>query len=113
MLKKVRGQKSQHANAIKQLEKAQKEVKNLIGRLEEKRTTDRTVFDGEFAKLKGNMIWPVEGRCCASLGKSRTQVRHGDVQQRNRYRRPLRLSIRAVASGTVEFVDWIDAYGSA
>jgi len=113
MLKKVRGEKSQHTSAIAQLEKAQKEVKDLLGRLEEKRLDNRTVVgDGEFVKLKGQMIWPVEGKVLRKFGKI-THPKYATVTFNNGIDigAPAGSPIRAVAAGTVEFVDWIDAYG--
>ena len=113
MLKKVRVQKSQHNRAIKQLKKAQQEVQSLIGRLEEKRLDEHALgSDGEFVKLKGHMMWPVDGKVVRRYGKI-THPKYGTVTFNNGIdiAAPAGSPIRAVASGTVEFVDWIDAYG--
>jgi len=112
MLKKIRGQKSQHAKAIKALKKSQEEVKNLIDLLEKKRAQDQFLGDGKFAELKGKMIWPVEGRIVRKYGKQ-THPKYGTVTFNNGVdiRASAGTPIRCVSAGVVEFVDWIDAYG--
>jgi septal ring factor EnvC (AmiA/AmiB activator) len=115
MLKSIRSQQGEHAKAIKSLEAAQAQVKDLIGALERKRLDSNTrgyIGDGTFASLKGKMRWPVEGKVVRAFGKIR-HPRYGTVTFNNG------IDIKAaggapivvVASGSVEFVDWIDAYG--
>jgi len=115
MLKTIRTQKSQHARAIKDLEKAQEQVKDLLGMLE-KRRLDREdqgyVGDIDFAGLKGTMKWPVKGKVIRGFGKIR-HPKYGTVTFNNGIdiRAAGGTPIIAVAAGSVEFVDWIDAYG--
>lgn len=114
-LKNIRTKKSQHAKAIKELEKAQGEVKDLIGSLERRRLEQERlgiVDTGDFAKLKGRMTWPVKGKVLRGYGKI-THPKYGTVTFNNGIdiKASSGAPIIAVASGVVEFVDWIDAYG--
>lgn len=114
MLNSIRNQKSQHAKAIKDLEKAQERVKDLIGALEKARLEDHKGYigDGTFVSLKGHMMWPVKGKVIRGFGKIR-HPKYGTVTFNNGVdiKAPAGEPIVAVAAGGVEFVDWIDAYG--
>ncbi|MCH7549685.1 MAG: peptidoglycan DD-metalloendopeptidase family protein [Candidatus Krumholzibacteriota bacterium] len=115
VLKSIRTQKSQHARAIKDLEKAQEQVKDLLGALEKRRLAREDqgyVGDGDFASLKGTMKWPVKGKVIRGFGKIR-HPKYGTVTFNNGIdiRAAGGTPIVAVAAGSVEFVDWIDAYG--
>ncbi len=111
MLTQIRRQKSQKSKAIKDLQRAQKEVTDLIGRLEAKRDTE-VQGSGEFAKLRGQLPLPMDGKIIRGYGQ-RKHPRYGTVTFNNgvdilgKQGDP----IMAVADGTVEFVDWIDAFG--
>ena len=115
MLASIRSQKTEHANAIEELERAQKQVKNLIGDLEKRRlASDGSTYvpDGEFGELKGQMIRPVEGKIVRGFGTHK-HPKYGTVTFNNGVDigSTAGAPIRAVASGQVEFVDWIDGYG--
>lgn len=115
MLAKIRTEKSQTAQAIKELESAQQELKDLIGRLEKQRLgQDRGgyVGEGDFDKLKGRMIRPVDGRIVRGFGQQR-HPKYGTVTFNNGVDigSPAGAPVRSVAPGMVEFVDWIDGYG--
>jgi len=115
MLAQIRGEKSKREKAIKDLEKSQEELKNLIGNLEERRgelERQGLVTAGEFIKLKGQLIRPVEGRILRGFGKIK-HPKFGTVTFNNGVDigAPSGTPVRAVAPGLIEFVDWIDAYG--
>lgn len=115
MLASIRSQKSEHEEAIGELEKAQAQVKNLIGDLEKRRlASDGSTYvpDVEFGKLKGQMIRPVEGKIVRGFGTHK-HPKYGTVTFNNGVDigSTSGAPIRAVASGLVEFVDWIDGYG--
>ena len=115
MLASIRSQKSEHEEAIGELEKAQAQVKNLIGDLEKRRlASDGSTYvpDVEFGKLKGQMIRPVEGKIVRGFGTQK-HPKYGTVTFNNGVDigSTSGAPIRAVASGLVEFVDWIDGYG--
>ena len=68
---------------------------------------------GDFAKLKGRLIRPVEGKITKTFGKNRHPT-FGTITYNNgvNIKAPAGAPIRAVATGKVEFVDWISGYGN-
>jgi septal ring factor EnvC (AmiA/AmiB activator) len=114
-LAQIRNEKTQHTEAIKELEKAQEEVKDLIGNLETRRLDlerEGIVTEGDFVKLKGKMIRPVDGKIVRRFGRQK-HPKYGTVTFNNGVDIGAApgTPIRAVAGGRVEFVDWIDGYG--
>lgn len=115
MLAQIRNEKGEHTEAIKELEAAQARVKDLIGALEKRRLEpDHREFvpDGDFAELKGRMIKPVDGKIVRGFGKIK-HPKYGTVTFNNGVDIGASAGdpIRAVATGLVEFVDWIEGYG--
>lgn len=115
MLADIRNQASKHSKAIARLQKAQEDVKDLIGDLEKRRAErerEGIIDTGEFARLKGKLPWPVAGKLRRGFGQSR-HPKYGTVTFNNGVdiQAAAGSPIQAVASGIVEFVDWIDAYG--
>lgn len=115
VLAEIRGEKSKHSKAIARLQKAQGEVKDLIGELEKRRseTERKGLLDaGEFARHKGNLPWPVAGKLLRGFGKNR-HPKYGTVTFNNGVdiKAAPGSAIQAVATGVVEFSDWIDSYG--
>jgi septal ring factor EnvC (AmiA/AmiB activator) len=113
VLVSIRSEKSKHAQAIADLEKAQAELQDLLDALQRRGTADKDLPpSGEFAAMKGRLIWPVSGKVIRGFGKH-THPKYGTVTMNN----GLDISasagapIVAVAAGFVEFVDWIDAFG--
>jgi murein hydrolase activator len=113
MLTQIRSQKSKHTRAIEDLQKAQAELQNLLDDLQRRGTAEKDLPPtGEFASMKGRLIWPVAGKVIRGFGKH-THPKYGTVTMNN----GLDISAKggapivAVAAGFVEFVDWIDAFG--
>ncbi len=111
----IRAKKSRHKRAIAELEKSQAQVRDLIGTLEKKRLEAKrrgAMTEAQFAALKGRMPWPVDGRVVKRFGRFK-HPRYGTVTFNNGIDIAANAGspIQAVAAGTVEFVDWIDAYG--
>ena len=113
MLTQIRSEKSKHTQAISDLEQAQAELQDLLDNLQRRGTAGRDLPpSGEFASMKGRLIWPVAGKVIRGFGKH-THPKYGTVTMNN----GLDISasagapIVAVAAGVVEFVDWIDAFG--
>jgi septal ring factor EnvC (AmiA/AmiB activator) len=114
MLKQVKNEQSQNEKAINDLERAQTELKSLISVLEKKRLDQSAHLPdmGDFSKLKGRLMRPLKGKVVRSFGKNRhpqfgtVTVNSGiDIQAQPG------APIRAVATGVVEFMDWIAGYG--
>jgi septal ring factor EnvC (AmiA/AmiB activator) len=114
MLQNIRSQKAKHTRAIKDLEKAREELQVLIDQLEERRKKemDRLGDLGDFNRLKGRLIRPVEGQLIRSFGSYR-HPKFGTVTFNSGIdiKAPSGTPIRAVARGEVEFLDWIAGYG--
>jgi septal ring factor EnvC (AmiA/AmiB activator) len=113
MLTQIRSEKSKHARAIENLEQAQAELQDLLDRLQRRGTADKDLPpSGEFASMKGRLIWPVSGKVIRGFGKH-THPKYGTVTMNNGLDISAKAGapIVAVAAGFVEFVDWIDAFG--
>jgi murein DD-endopeptidase MepM/ murein hydrolase activator NlpD len=113
MLTRIRSEKTRHAKAIADLEQAQAQLQDLLDELQRRGTADKDLPpSGEFAAMKGRLIWPVSGKVIRGFGKH-THPRYGTVTMNNGLdiAAPAGAPIVAVAVGVVEFVDWIDAFG--
>lgn len=115
MLSRIRSDKTKHDEAIAELKRSQEKLQNLIEELEQRRQseTDTFVPDGDFAKLKGKLMRPVEGTITKKFGPDR-HPKFGTVTFNNgvKIKAPAGTPIRAVAAAKVEFVDWISGYGN-
>ncbi len=72
MLDDVRNQKKTWENTVAELERAQRELNNIIKLLEEKRKKIRQVEVRKglsFDKRKGKLGWPIDGKITAKFGK--------------------------------------------
>ena len=113
MLVAIRSEKDKHLDAIADLEKAQAEVQNLLDDLQRRGTPEKDLpGSGEFAALKGRLMWPVSGKIVSGYGKH-THPKYGTVTMNNGVdiSASSGAPIVAVAAGTCEFVDWIDSFG--
>jgi murein DD-endopeptidase MepM/ murein hydrolase activator NlpD len=116
MLTQIRNEKSQHVQAIDELKQSEEQLKDLIGQLEQRRLADSDTSGlppGDFAKLKGKLIKPVNGKITKKFGQDK-HPKFGTVTFNNgvNIKAPSGAPIRAVATGKVEFVDWISGYGN-
>jgi septal ring factor EnvC (AmiA/AmiB activator) len=73
MLGEIKSEKSRSEKAIKELEEAQSELKNLISVLEKKRLDEMSHLPdmGDFSALKGRLVRPVNGKIVRAFGKNR------------------------------------------
>ncbi|HEX6791842.1 MAG TPA: peptidoglycan DD-metalloendopeptidase family protein [Candidatus Krumholzibacteria bacterium] len=113
MLTQIRSEKTKHTRAITELEKAQAELQDLLDALQRRGTAEKNLPpSGEFAAMKGRLIWPVSGKVIRGFGKH-THPKYGTVTMNNGLDISARAGapIVAVAAGFVEFVDWLDAFG--
>jgi septal ring factor EnvC (AmiA/AmiB activator) len=115
---KIKNDRESLEAAAKELERSAKRVQSLIQELEARRL--RELKGGEetpldrtnFAANRGRLPWPVEGRIVTGFGSNRhpkfgtTVFSNGiDIEA------PAGAPIRAVATGRVDFVDWLPGYG--
>jgi septal ring factor EnvC (AmiA/AmiB activator) len=116
MLNKIRKDEGKHKQALADLEKAQGQLRDLIGELERKGLHEKEptgLPPGGFAALKGRLRRPVDGQVIGTFGQSK-HPRFGTVTFNNGIdiQAQAGTPIRSVAAGRVEFVDWIEAYGN-
>jgi septal ring factor EnvC (AmiA/AmiB activator) len=115
MLKRIRGEKAKHVQAIDELKQSEEQLKNVIANLERKRLSGDTgvLPSGEFARLKGKLARPVKGEVTRKFGQDR-HPKFGTVTFNNgiNIKAPAGTPIRSVAEAKVEFVDWITGYGN-
>jgi len=116
MLDKIRKDAAKHKQAIADLQKSQEQLKDLIGELERKRVGEKEptgLPPGGFAGLKGKLKRPVDGQVIGTFGQSK-HPRFGTVTFNNGIdiQAQSGAPIRSVATGRVEFVDWIEGYGN-
>jgi len=115
MLKNIRSEKSSHTQAIDELEESKKKLQDLLAELERRRLSDNSAGmpPGEFAKMKGRLVWPVRGEITKKYGQNK-HPEFGTVTFNNgiNIKAPQGTPIRCVAPGAVEFVDWIAGYGN-
>jgi septal ring factor EnvC (AmiA/AmiB activator) len=115
MLNRVKGEKSKHEQAIRELQQAEERLKSLLEAMEKSRLKEKDLGIAgavDFAALKGKLMRPVDGTVVKPFGSSRhptfgTVTFNSGVDIRAAAGAP----IRAVAPGKVEFVDWIAGYG--
>jgi septal ring factor EnvC (AmiA/AmiB activator) len=113
MLVAIRSERDKQLDAIAELQKAQAEVQNLLDDLQRRGTPEKDLpASGEFAALKGRLMWPVSGKIVSGYGKH-THPKYGTVTMNNGVdiSASSGAPIVAVAAGTCEFVDWIDSFG--
>jgi murein hydrolase activator len=116
MLKQIQKDEAKHKTAIADLEKAQEQLRDVIGEIERKGLKEKEPTGlpaGGFAALKGKLRRPVDGRVIGTFGQSK-HPKFGTVTFNNGIDIEAQpgTPIRSVAAGRVEFVDWIEAYGN-
>jgi len=116
LLEGVRNQKNAYEAMIRDLEAAQKELKQIVSMLEVKRKKARSPKDQgflvSFEKRKGGLPWPVNGAVLLEFGKvvhsiyktviMNTGIDIGAQKGGN---------VRCVASGKVAYVGWMRGFG--
>ena len=89
--------------------KAEKEIENLITRLEESAAgqPEMPPPDITFAELKGRMIWPAEGRIVTKFGRYRhPQLKTVTESIGIEISAPIGTPVVAVASGKITAITW-------
>jgi septal ring factor EnvC (AmiA/AmiB activator) len=117
LLDNVRSQKIVYASMIRDLEAAQKELKNIVAMLESKRKKVRTAkeqgMQSGFEKRKGSLPWPVEGAITAEFGKVVHSVYKTVIMNTG-----IDISagkgekVRCIASGQVAYVGSMRGFGT-
>jgi septal ring factor EnvC (AmiA/AmiB activator) len=117
LLDSVRGEKSIHLAAIKELETASAQLQTLLNRLEreirEKAKAEVFIPAGKgFGTFRGKLAFPVEGRILSTFGKNENpKFNTFTVQKGIEIEAAIGAEIRAVYDGRVLYSDWFKGYG--
>ena len=117
LLKKIRNEKKTYQAAVKELEKASRELQSLIDRLQREIAGQKKHFIPEDAKrfeaLKGKLLFPLSGKIISFYGN------HTDPQLNTViFQKGIEISakqgqeVRAIYEGTVLYADWFKGYGN-
>jgi len=117
LLKKIRSDSKTNEQAAQELERASKRIQTLIGELERRRLAggapgQAPLLFGDFAKNRGRLPWPVNGRVARGFGSQvnprfGTKTFNSGVDIAATFGTP----IAVVAKGRVEYVNWLEGYG--
>ncbi|HCC68400.1 MAG TPA: hypothetical protein DEP99_00715 [Nitrospiraceae bacterium] len=111
LIASIKRERTQRENVIKELEKSSRRLREMIRELEKKELPPPTTGMG-FARLKGRLIWPVEGKVIVPFGRHRNPefnipvFKNGIKIQANAGK-----PVRAVHSGRVVYADWFKGFG--
>ncbi len=97
------------AEELKRFKQDEKKLKNLIHRLQQQKTAKgfRAAANKAFAKLKGQLPWPVKGRLLKKFREKRADSRWDGVLIGAKEGQ----EVHAVSRGQVVFADWLRGYG--
>lgn len=110
----LREERVSYEATLREMETAANDMESLIQRLEERRRSRETPSTGPtgFGDAAGTLPWPVEGRVLKPFGRSvHPEFKTVVVNKGVNIGAPQGTPIRAVAAGTVEYVDWLPGYG--
>jgi septal ring factor EnvC (AmiA/AmiB activator) len=117
LLDSVRGEKSIHLAAIKELETASAQLQALVNRLEreirEKAKAEVFIPAGKgLGIFRGKLAFPVEGRILSTFGRNENpKFNTFTVQKGIEIEAPIGAEIKAVHDGRVLYSDWFKGYG--
>jgi len=109
LLAKIKQDYQNKRTQLSRLKKNEKKLKNLISTLEKVRQTETVskIAARPFAKLKGKLPWPVQGKIVRSFGSRRSDSKWNGVLMRAKEGK----KIKSIAHGQVVFSDWFKGYG--
>jgi septal ring factor EnvC (AmiA/AmiB activator) len=117
LLGSVRTERKRHDGLVKELEQAEKDLKQLLADLEER--AKRAAFGTElppegtgFAQMKGQLPWPVAGKVTRWFGVQKderfgTSTFNGGVD----IEATRKSEVTAVHRGRADYVNWLPGYG--
>ncbi len=111
-LEAVHAERSRWEASARELEKSAAALEELLARLERQRKRGSSAPSTGFSALKGRLPWPVRGKVTQRFGKHihprfKTVVVNKGINIAATEGSP----IRAVAAGTVDYVNWLPGYG--
>lgn len=117
VLAKIKDEKAQHITTVKELEKASRKLQSLIDGLEKQRTkkkaTSPPVKSTGFAKLKGKLPFPVQGKIISRYGnKVDKKLNTTFFQKGIEIATAEGNEIRAIYEGKILYAEWFKGYGN-
>ncbi|HMQ09751.1 MAG TPA: peptidoglycan DD-metalloendopeptidase family protein [Oligoflexia bacterium] len=107
LLKRVLGQKEFYEKNIAELKIAEKKMNRLMRSLQSKNTAD-----SQFAKLKGDLPWPTDGKVFEKYGAYFDQKLKVKLYRKGiRIRAKKDAEVTAIHDGRVVYAGWFDGYG--
>jgi septal ring factor EnvC (AmiA/AmiB activator) len=110
-LAEVRAERARFDASLKEMERAARQMEELIARLQAERASGDQPTTG-FARLAGTLPWPVAGQVLKPYGRS-VHPEFGTVVVNKGVNigAPQGTAIQCVAAGQVKYVDWLPGYG--
>ncbi len=113
MLSTVRRQHDSHKRVLKELQDASNRILEIIRESERKEKGKEYVPEGvEFAKLKGKLPWPVEGKVALPYGSQKDPQFNTPIFRSGAFIQSISDTYaKAVYTGKVVFAEWFKGYG--
>jgi murein hydrolase activator len=113
LLGQVRKQKESQKQSIQDLVETQNKISGIIDDLTEKRKAAAPIETTDFAKLKGKLTWPVEGKIIQAFGKVvdnrySTSILNAGID----IGATRGAGVASAASGQIAHISWLRGYGS-
>lgn len=113
LLRDVRRQKDVQLKGIQQLVEDQERISGIIEMLVAKKSASDVEKAKAFLRLKGKLIWPVEGKIIRGFGgirdeKYATVISNPGIDVEAN----AGCSVRVTATGEVAYISWLRGYGS-
>lgn len=108
----VQGERSRWEASLKELEQSERELQDLLARLEAEDQQRGGAPSTEFISRQGSLPWPVQGRITRGFGRSvHPRFNTVVVNKGVNIESPAGTPIYAVAPGSVDYVNWLPGYG--
>ena len=110
LLRKVKLEKANYAQAISDLESSSQEIQRIIDDLQKQRR--QYLAQSSFAAQRGHLLWPVEGRVVSKFGRHLHPVfKTVTLNEGVEIEAPLGSEVRSVFDGEILYEGWLRGYG--
>lgn len=110
LLRKVKLEKANYAQAISDLESSSQEIQRIIDDLQKQRR--QYLAQSSFAAQRGHLPWPVEGRVISKFGRHLHPVfKTVTLNEGVEIEAPLGSEVRSVFDGEILYEGWLRGYG--
>lgn len=110
LLRKVKLEKANYAQAISDLESSSQEIQRIIDDLQKQRR--QYLAQSSFAAQRGHLPWPVEGKVVSKFGRHLHPVfKTVTLNEGVEIEAPLGSEVRSVFDGEILYEGWLRGYG--